>query len=420
MARVTIIGTGLLGSGIAEVLIRAGHRVVLHDFSVQTLNVALRRLEKLAESIGATVESERSLDTAVESADFILEAVTENLELKQSLFERAGDVNRHAILMSNSSVLSIGQISRRTHSPERAVGTHWWNPPQLIPVVEVIRGPRTIEDVMRRTIEFHAALGKMPVRVERDVPGFIGNRIQHALWREALALVGESGFEPKLIDRIVAAVLGDPFSEFGPWEQMRRVGWPQVMKQFEITLPEINSDPTPTKLLREKVAQGQLGAKAGQGFLKWATGEREHAAARLSEHVATRLRERAAEKTNNNVVQLLSREVEPIARRLRVAVWREAISLVENMVCSPADVDRVVCNTIGLRLTEMGPIRNADYVGLDLTLAIHEAVLPSLESGIRVPSFLVSAARDPQQAVIPAKAGIQNEESNSGFPPARE
>ena len=390
MSRVTVIGVGLLGRGIAEVLITNGHEVVLHDFSVQALSEAQRSLSELGRSIDVNVVAERSLDLAVRRAEFIVEAVTENLELKQSIFERAGDENPQAVLMSNSSVLPIGLIARRTTNPERAVGTHWWNPPQLIPVVEVIRGPLTGDDIVDITMEFHAALGKTPVRVDRDLPGFIGNRIQHALWREALSLVSEENVEPRRVDRIVAAALGDPFEEFGPWEQMRRIGWPQVLKQFETALPQLNSDSTPARLLRERVAQGQLGAKSGQGFARWEAGERDHMAARLSEHVTTRLRDRASGKGSSNVVQLLSRDDESIARRLRVAVWREAIALVENKVCSAADVDRVVCNTIGLRLTEMGPVKNADYVGLDLTLAIHEAVLPTLESGIQVPATVRS------------------------------
>jgi 3-hydroxybutyryl-CoA dehydrogenase len=387
MACVTVIGTGLLGSGIAEVLLRGGHRVVLHDFSIQTLNEAHRKLSDLADSIGASIEIERSLDASVEPADFVVEAVTENLELKQSIFERAGDANRHAVLMSNSSVLPIGQIARRTDSPERAVGTHWWNPPQLIPIVEVIRGPRTSEDVMNRTMELHTALGKLPVRVDRDVPGFIGNRIQHALWREALALVSSGECDPERVDRIVAATLGAAFAEFGPWEQMRRCGWPQVMTEFASTLSLINSEPRPAQLLRDKVAQGQLGAKTGLGFERWEEGARMRAAARLSEHVSTRLRERTQSNgAGRKSTQPLSANDELIARRLRVAVWREAIALVENKVCASAAVDRVVCNTIGLRLANMGPVRNADYVGLDLTLAIHEAVLPTLESSTQMPA----------------------------------
>lgn len=419
MTRVTVIGTGLLGSGIAEVLMRAGHEVVLHDFAFQTLTAAHNKINELGKSIGASAHAEPSMDAAVEGAEFVVEAVTENLALKQSIFQRAGAINRRAILMSNSSVLPIGEIARRTDLPERAVGTHWWNPPQLIPIVEVIHGPRTSEEVMHRTMEFHEALGKMPVRVERDVPGFLGNRIQHALWREALALVSTGECDAQSVDRIVASSLGKAFATCGPWEQMVSIGWTQIASECVNTLPLINSDPWPSHLLRDKVGQGQLGAKSGQGFLKWEPGARERAAARLTAHVTSRLQNQS-QKTGHEQDVSLSADDAAIARRLQMAVWREAIALVAHKVCSSTDVDRVVLNTIGLRLAAMGPVENADYVGLDLTLAIHEAVLPSLEISSKVPALVLDQVHKSVDHVIPAKAGIQQEIVPTGFPPARE
>jgi 3-hydroxybutyryl-CoA dehydrogenase len=385
MACVTVIGTGLLGSGIAEVLARNGHSVILHDFSLATLSAAHRKLAAFGDSLSGSLRAEPSLDDAAWSADYVLEAVTENLGLKQELFERVGRINRRAILMSNSSVLPIGEIAMRTPSPQRAIGTHWWNPPQLIPIVEVIRGPLTSDEIMDQTLEFHATLGKLPVRVNKDIPGFIGNRIQHALWREALALVSDAECEPQRVDRIVAATLGKTFADYGPWEQMQRIGWPAVRKEFESALHTINSQPQPAKLLRDIVSHGHLGAKTGAGFLRWEEGARERVAQNLAKHVAARLRDRGTQTISSRENDSLSVEDALIARRLRVAVWREAISLLENKVCTPDDLDRVVCNTIGLRLAAMGPVENADYVGLDLTLAIHEAVLPSLESSTAVP-----------------------------------
>jgi len=396
VACVTIVGTGLLGTGIAEVLMRGGHGVILHDFALSALTVAHKKLETLGRKIGASVKTEPSLELAVEAADFVLEAVSENLALKQSLFQRMGAANRHAILMSNSSVLPIGEIASKVIDRSRTVGTHWWNPPQLIPIVEIVRGPHTSEDVMKRTMRFHAELLKTPIRVNRDVPGFIGNRIQHALWREALAIVSEGKWQPQTIDVIASSTLGSIFAEIGPWEQMRRTGWRHVEHEFASTLPVINSDATPARTLRENVARGRLGAKSGQGFLQWRPESREQTARRLNDHVAARLKEI---KVNAQSDPLPPHQEPEIARRLRVAVWREAIALVDKQVCTPADVDHVVCNTIGLRLEAMGPIENADYVGLDLTLAIHEAVFPSLDSSIEVPTLLRTKANEQEIAV---------------------
>lgn len=390
MSTVAIIGTGLLGRGIGSVVAKAGHALVLHDSHPATLASARDHLEKAAVGSGVSLCAEADLEKAVATADIVIEAVIENLDLKQRLFERVGAINTRALLMSNSSVLPIGRIAARTASPERAVGTHWWNPPHLIPVVEVIRGPHTSEEVMRLTAEFLAALGKTPVRVEQDVPGFVGNRLQHALWREALALVSEEACRPEDVDRIVAATLGKSLAQRGPFAEMNRVGLGRVAREFTSVLEAVNSDPQPAKLLRQKVATGQLGAKSGQGFLSWPVGVREQAALRLQQHIELRLNP-ASPPSGRDASSQLSDHDELIARRLRIALWREAIALMENRICDADTVDLMAMNTIGLRLAVMGPIENADYVGLDLTLAIHEAVLPSLNASTRLPLWLRAA-----------------------------
>lgn len=392
MTTVAIIGTGLLGRGIAGVVVRAGFPVVLHDAHAPTLESALTFVNEAAKSTGASVRAEAVLEDAVKGVDLVIEAVIENLELKQQIFERMGKVNDEAVLMSNSSVLPIGQIAARTPYPERTVGTHWWNPPQLIPVVEVVRGPHTSEAVMKVAAEFLTQLGKTAVRVERDLPGFVGNRLQHALWREALAIVSDGVCAPADLDRIVAGTLGVTLAQRGPMAEMNRVGLDDVVKQFQSTLAVINSEPEPAQLLREKVAQGHLGAKSGQGFLDWPAGKREQVAARLQQHVEARLRGGVGVETGAEPVVLNEAEA-LIARRVRVALWRESIALVEAGVCNAATVDLMACNTIGLRLAEMSPVTNADYVGLDLTLAIHEAVLPSLDADEHVPTLLLRKAK---------------------------
>jgi 3-hydroxybutyryl-CoA dehydrogenase len=389
MTTVAIIGTGLLGQGIAGVVVRAGYCVVLHDSNVNSLTTAYQHVNALERSTKATVRAESDLAKAVADADMVIEAIIENIELKQSLFEQMSKVNAHAILMSNSSVLPIGQIAQRAVNKQRCVGTHWWNPPQLIPVVEVVRGPDTSEVVMQLTAEFLTKLDKNAVRVDRDVPGFVGNRLQHALWREALALVSDGVGAPQRVDEITASTLGVTLAQRGPLAEINRIGLAQVIQQFEATLPLINSQSQPAKVLREQVAQSHLGAKTGQGFLSWPQGARDALATRLQQHVEARLR---AGVGNSPAAEpaLLNSDDEIIARRLRVALWREAISLVADGVCDAATVDLMACNTIGLRLAVMSPIANADYVGLDLTLAIHDAILPSLNASTTVPPLLLA------------------------------
>ena len=392
LSTVAIIGTGLLGCGIAKVVVRCGYPVVLHDSSTKTLAGAEADVAEAAFGTGASVRSEPDLARAMGAADLIIEAVIEDLPLKQRLFERMGASNPDAVLMSNSSVLPIGQIAARTSRPERAVGAHWWNPPHLIPVVEIIRGPQTSEAVMERACRFVRSLGKTPVRVERDVPGFVGNRLQHALWREALALASHDAHAPEAIDRIVGATLGQSLARRGPFAEMNRTGLVRVAREFAKTLPLINSEPKPASRLREKVSQGQLGAKSGQGFLTWPAGSRERAAKKLTEHVERRV-QGVQEKEEPAAPPKLSTAEAVLASRLRIALWREALAIVEGGVCDAQTVDFIATNTIGLRLAAMGPIENADYVGLDLTLAIHEALLPSLSSDLDVPPRLVRAVQ---------------------------
>ena len=194
-------------------------------------------------------------------------------------------------------------IAARTTKPERVVGTHWWNPPQLIPVVEVIRGARTSDETMQKTVALLTDLGKTPVRVERDVPGFVGNRLQHALWREAIALVADGVCDAETVDLMVRNTLGLRLGVMGPIENADYVGLDLTLAIHEAVLPSLNRDPHPSPLLRELVAAGELGAKSGRGFLAWPDGERDRATRRLADHVQRQLsdpeRRDATERTRH-------------------------------------------------------------------------------------------------------------------------
>lgn len=415
MITVAVIGTGLLGQGIAEVVSRAGFPVILHDTNAQSLAQACEAVRGAVPTAAARVRPEPVIEQAARDAGIVIEAIVEDLLVKRQVFARLGAANSDAILMSNSSVLPITQIAMRTTRPERAVGTHWWNPPQLIPVVEVIRGRRTAESIMQRTVDFLTTLGKTPVRVERDLPGFVGNRLQHALWREALALVSDGTCPPEAVDRIVAATLGVWLADRGPIAQMRHTGLREVVDELRGTLPFINSDPRPARLLREKVADGQLGAKSGRGLLLWPPGARERAAERLRGHLERRLGGAAGDAMPAD--HPLSEADRRIAGRLCVALWREALALVEGGVCGAETVDLMAMKTIGLRLAAMGPVENADYVGLDLTLAIHEAVLPSLAAGVQPPEHLAGILTPATPPETTAQTGSQSLNSATATQP---
>jgi 3-hydroxybutyryl-CoA dehydrogenase len=186
-------------------------------------------------------------------------------------------------------VLPISEIARDAARPERIVGTHWWNPAQLIPIVEVVRGERTGDAAMDRAVAILAALGKTPVRVERDVPGFVGNRLQHALWREAIALVEDGVCDAETVDLVVRGTLGLRLGAMGPLENADYVGLDLTLAIHEAVLSSLSRASAPAALLQAHVAAGELGAKTGSGFLNWGEGAREAAARRLAAHVARQL-----------------------------------------------------------------------------------------------------------------------------------
>jgi 3-hydroxybutyryl-CoA dehydrogenase len=282
MLTAAVLGTGLMGTAIAEVLAGHGHQVRLFDADP---DASARAAAKLPGQAAAHPD----LRSAVAGADVVVESVAEQLAAKQDLFAQVDALNPDALLATNTSVLPVSEIAARAGRPERIVGTHWWNPPGLIPVVEVVRGQRTSDETMDRAEGLLRSLGKTPVRVERDVPGFVGNRLQHALWREAIALVADGVCDAETVDLVVRNTIGLRLAAMGPLENADYVGLDLTLAIHEAVLPSLNADPGPSPLLRELVAAGRLGARTGSGFGSWPPGSRDNAAQRLAEHVTRQL-----------------------------------------------------------------------------------------------------------------------------------
>jgi 3-hydroxybutyryl-CoA dehydrogenase len=284
MEKIAVIGAGLMGHGIAQIFALNGFAVSLTDIKADILDAAITHiganLTLLAEHgivpiedvqpavgrIATTTETAR----AVDGADVVIEAAVEHLETKQNIFhDLDGRCPPDTILATNTSVISITEIAARTRHKNRVVGTHFWNPPYLIPLVEVVRGNDTSEQVMGRAMDLLARIGKHPVRVNKDVPGFVGNRLQHALWREAISIVEHGIADAATVDECVKYGFGLRLPVLGPMENSDLVGTDLTLAIHDYILKHLEDSPQPSSLLKEIVARGALGFKSGRGFQKW-------------------------------------------------------------------------------------------------------------------------------------------------------
>jgi len=275
-ARIAVIGAGLMGHGIAQVFALAGHDVTIHDQLAANLDSAktriLANLKDLGDDQSAVerVTPNADLAAAVRDADYVVEAVSEDLALKQRLF---AEIERHVqpatILASNTSVIPITRIMEGLRDRSRALGTHWWNPPYLVPLVEVIGTQWSSQAAIDWTIALHKAAGKMPVHVKKDVPGFVGNRLQHALWREAISLVERGICDAETVDTVIKASFGRRLAVLGPLENADLVGTDLTLAIHQTVLADIESRAGPSPYLESLVKQKKLGFKSGEGFRKW-------------------------------------------------------------------------------------------------------------------------------------------------------
>ena len=291
-ARIAVIGAGLMGHGIAQVFALAGHDVTIYDSVQATLDSAKARIltnlkdlgddRKAAERITPVVE----LAVAVREADYVVEAVLENLPLKQKLFaEIEQHVRPDTILSSNTSVIPITKIMEGLKRRERALGTHWWNPPFLVPLVEVIETQWTSPQAVDFAIKLHVAAGKKPAHVRKDVPGFIGNRLQHALWREAISLVENGICDAETVDNVIKSAFGRRLAVLGPLENADMVGTDLTLAIHQTVLPDIDGRPGPSPYLEKLVKDGKLGFKSGEGFREWSPEQQQALRQKVLQHL---------------------------------------------------------------------------------------------------------------------------------------
>jgi 3-hydroxybutyryl-CoA dehydrogenase len=289
---VAVLGAGLMGHAIASIFSAHGYDVTCVDPDPRVRDALPEKVEAVQAqllvrsahrgSVGA-VDDASKLDP---TTALIVEAAPEQLPLKQELLARVATLFPHAVLATNTSVFRVGDVGAQVVDRSRVIGTHWWNPPHLIPLVEVIQGVDTDPGIVEGVMTLLSSLGKTPVHVKRDTPGFIGNRLQHALWREALALVQEGICDAASVDLVVRNSIGLRLSEMGPIENADYVGLDLTRAIHHYVFPALSTAQAPLQIVEDAVANGDLGAKTGRGLLDWPEGSREKAAQRLADRVS--------------------------------------------------------------------------------------------------------------------------------------
>lgn len=278
----------MMGSGIAQVFAACPDLLVTifirEKFEYDCMDKIAANLAVLTEKgimTGEEVEGilgritlTEDLAEAVKDADFVIECIPENMELKQDLFKSLEPLCRKdTIFATNTSVMSITEISEKCTEKSRVVGAHFWNPPYLIPLVEVVKSGYTSEDVMGKTMELLKKAGKHPIKVNKDVPGFVANRLQHALWREAISIVERGIADAATVDEAVKYSFGLRLPKLAPMENADMVGTDLTLSIHSYILKHLENSAEPSPLLKEKVEKGELGFKSGEGFQKWTAEE---------------------------------------------------------------------------------------------------------------------------------------------------
>ena len=291
-----VIGAGLMGHGIALTLARAGQYVCISDPMSSVLATVSERIADSLRTLGEpedripeilkNIELSSSTAAAVRDSEFVFEAAPEKLDLKKRIF---AEIEEYApadcILASNTSVMPITKIMGDLRNKSRALGTHWWNPPHLIPLVEVVSTEWTDEGAADQMMALLDDAGKTPVRVKKDVPGFIGNRLQHALWREAISLVENGICDAKAVDTVIKSSFGRRLAVLGPLENADLVGTDLTLDIHENVLFDLEARNAPSPYLAKLVAEGRLGMKSGEGFREWTEEEADQLRARVARHL---------------------------------------------------------------------------------------------------------------------------------------
>jgi 3-hydroxybutyryl-CoA dehydrogenase len=263
-SEVAVVGAGTMGAGIARVFAEAGSSVRLCARRESSLEQARARLGEAGERVGTTT----SADEALDGAELVVETIVEDAAPKRKVLKRAESLAAPgAILTTNTSSLPLSALAGGLSRPERFAGLHWLNPPELVEVVEVVAGERTEPATVETLVGWLELLGKAPVVVGRDAPGFVVNRLQYALLREAYALVEAGVCSYADVDRAVVHGLGARWAAIGPFTTMDLAGLDVHAAVAANLWPELASEAVPPPVIAEKLESGARGVDSGSGLL---------------------------------------------------------------------------------------------------------------------------------------------------------
>ena len=286
--KAAVIGTGMMGPGIAMTLACGGVDAVIVGRTEESASSGLasaRRLLELLRGEGlageaAALSATTSFDDALSDADIVIESAPENMEFKQALFARMEVVApAHAVLASNTSGLSITAIGSLCQRRDRIMTTHFWNPPHLVPLVEIVMSPHTDLALAQSVHALLTKCGKVPVLVKKDTPGQLGNRMQMAMVREAANIVREGIADAEAVDLAARMGFGIRLPAYGVLEHQDIVGLEMCAGILEYVAKDVYNG-TEALAHRELIAQGHTGVKSGRGFYDWSVKDPAEAKAR--------------------------------------------------------------------------------------------------------------------------------------------
>lgn len=280
---ILIYGSGLMGRGIAQVFARnPQYKITLFDIANNDVMGMIK--DSLGVFVGQDIMTQAQADEQLgrisfttdltkeigQKTDLVVEAVFENMELKQNVFEKLESLCRpDTIFCTNTSVMSPTEIGKKLRHKTRFVGTHFWNPATLIPLVEVVKAKESSDTIAKQVYEILEGVGKKPVICQKDVPGFIANRMQHALWREAIYIAEQGIADAETVDKAIKYSFGLRLPQLPPLVNSDMVGTDLTFNIHEYILKYLCNDTEPSPLLVKMKEAGKLGFKSGEGFFSW-------------------------------------------------------------------------------------------------------------------------------------------------------